>query len=184
VDEAHCVSRWGQDFRQSYLDIADFVAALPERPPIGAFTATATEDVKADIEKYLGLKAPFCLTTGFDRPNLFFDVNPVKPKEKLNYLLNLIRSRWPGQSGIVYCATRKKVEAVHEGLCEHGLSATRYHAGLDIEERRRNQEDFVYDRVKIIVATNAFGMGIDKPNVRFVVHYNMPKDIESYYQEA
>ncbi len=181
VDEAHCVSQWGQDFRPSYLKIAEFLEQLPRRPVVGAFTATATEQVKEDIERLLLLQAPLCITTGFDRPNLYFET--VRPKSKEAYLKKFISER-PGQSGIVYCSTRKTVESVCTALIKDGISATRYHAGLSEEERRHNQEDFVYDRARVMVATNAFGMGIDKSNVSFVVHYNMPKDVESYYQEA
>ncbi len=181
VDEAHCVSQWGQDFRPSYLKIAEFVGSLAKRPVVGAFTATATEVVKADIEKLLLLQSPLRITTGFDRPNLYFDV--VRPKSKDAYLRAFLAGR-PGQSGIVYCATRKTVESVCGNLRQNGIAATRYHAGLEDAERKQNQEDFVYDRSRVMVATNAFGMGIDKSNVSFVVHYNMPKDIESYYQEA
>ena len=181
VDEAHCVSQWGQDFRPSYLGIADFVASLEKRPVVGAFTATATSQVKDDIEKLLALRDPARVTTGFDRPNLFFDV--ARPRRKDDWLARFIAER-EGQSGIVYCATRKGVEAVCEKLIRQGVPAARYHAGLDDEERRRAQEDFVYDRARVMVATNAFGMGIDKSNVSFVVHYNMPKNLESYYQEA
>ena len=181
VDEAHCVSQWGQDFRPSYLEIADFIAALPARPAVGAFTATATPRVKADIERLLRLEDPCKVTTGFDRPNLYFEV--LAPKRKQDALA-LLLEKYPGQSGIVYCATRKAVEEVCAALVRRGLPATRYHAGLPDEERRRNQENFVYDRARVMVATNAFGMGIDKSNVSFVVHYNMPKDLESYYQEA
>ena len=181
VDEAHCVSQWGQDFRPSYLDIAKFIQSLPERPVVGAFTATATEVVKADIVKLLELRDPLSVTTGFDRSNLFFDVE--KPRDKFARILAYIREH-EGQAGIVYCATRKTVEQVCQKLTENGISATRYHAGLSDEERRRNQEDFVYDRRRVMVATNAFGMGIDKSNISFVLHYNMPKNIESYYQEA
>lgn len=181
VDEAHCVSQWGQDFRPSYLQIPQFIQELPRRPVVGAFTATATDQVKEDIERLLLLEDPLRLTTGFDRPNLYFEV--VRPHSKDLWLSDFL-SRRPEQSGIVYCATRKAVESVCQRLTDGGLPATRYHAGLDDEERRRNQEDFVYDRARIMVATNAFGMGIDKSNVNFVVHYNMPKNIESYYQEA
>lgn len=181
VDEAHCVSQWGQDFRPSYLKIISFVESLANRPIVGAFTATATNDVKEDIKKILRLENPFEITTGFDRPNLFFGV--IKSSTKDEKLIDLIRERGD-RSGIVYCATRKNVESVCELLCDNGFSAARYHAGLDEYERRKNQEDFVFDRKNIMVATNAFGMGIDKSNVTYVIHYNMPKNIESYYQEA
>ena len=181
VDEAHCVSQWGQDFRPSYLKIISFVESLANRPIVGAFTATATNDVKEDIKKILRLENPFEITTGFDRPNLFFGV--IKSSSKNEKLIDLIRERGD-RSGIVYCATRKNVESVCELLCDNGFSAARYHAGLDEYERRKNQEDFVFDRKNIMVATNAFGMGIDMSNVTYVIHYNMPKNIESYYQEA
>lgn len=181
VDEAHCVSQWGQDFRPSYMQIPEFIRRLPKRPVLGAFTATATRQVKEDIKQLLLLEDPLQVTTGFDRPNLFYRV--VRPKNKSSWLRNYLRGR-PGESGIVYCATRKTVEAVCEDLNAAGIPAARYHAGLTDEERRRNQEDFVNDTVRVMAATNAFGMGIDKSNVSFVVHYNMPKDIESYYQEA
>ena len=181
VDEAHCVSQWGQDFRPSYLNIAPFVEQLPHRPVIGAFTATATAHVKEDTVKLLRLRDPLRITTGFDRPNLFFEV--VLPQSKKAYLKAFLTGR-ANQSGIVYCATRKLVEQVCEMLCQAGIAATRYHAGLSDLERRSNQDDFLFDRKRVMVATNAFGMGIDKSNVSFVVHYNMPKNIESYYQEA
>lgn len=181
VDEAHCVSQWGQDFRPSYLKIISFVESLANHPIVGAFTATATNDVKEDIKKILRLENPFEITTGFDRPNLFFGV--IKSSSKDEKLIDLIRERGD-RSGIVYCATRKNVESVCELLCDNGFSAARYHAGLDEYERRKNQKDFVFDRKNIMVATNAFGMGIDKSNVTYVIHYNMPKNIESYYQEA
>lgn len=181
VDEAHCVSQWGQDFRPSYLKIISFVESLANRPIVGAFTATATNDVKEDIKKILRLENPFEITTGFDRPNLFFGV--IKSSSKDEKLIDLIRERGD-RSGIVYCATRRNVESVCELLCDNGFSAARYPAGLDEYERRKNQEDFVFDRKNIMVATNAFGMGIDKSNVTYVIHYNMPKNIESYYQEA
>ena len=181
VDEAHCISQWGQDFRPAYLSIPAFVDSLPRRPAVGAFTATATPEVREDIEKMLSLRSPLRITTGFDRENLYFEVQ--QPDTKRGKLLELVKSR-PGECGIVYCSTRKNVEEVCAFLQEEGVTATRYHAGLDPEERRRNQEDFLYDRSGVMVATNAFGMGIDKSDVRFVIHYNMPKDLESYYQEA
>lgn len=181
VDEAHCVSQWGQDFRPSYLKIAEFISRLPCRPVIGAFTATATEQVKQDIIALLQLNQPFTLTTGFDRPNLYFGV--ARPRDKERYIEEYILDH-RDRSGIVYCATRKSVESVCKELRSVGISATRYHAGLTPEERSKNQEDFVYDRKRVMVATNAFGMGIDKSNVSFVLHYNMPKNLENYYQEA
>ena len=181
VDEAHCISQWGQDFRPSYLHIPAFLEKLGRRPPLGAFTATATPEVREDIEKLLGLRDPLRVTTGFDRKNLYFEVQ--EPADKRSALLELVRSR-PDKCGIVYCSTRKTVEEVCGLLQEAGVSATRYHAGLEPEERQRTQEDFLYDRARVMVATNAFGMGIDKSDVRYVIHYNMPKDIESYYQEA
>ena len=181
IDEAHCVSQWGQDFRPSYLKIIQFIRALPHRPVIGAFTATATSRVKDDIKKLLGLAEPLEITTGFDRPNLYFDV--VRAKKKITWLhAYLLEHR--AQSGIVYCATRKNTEAVCAYLQQKGLGAVRYHAGLSDEERKANQEAFVYDRAPIMVATNAFGMGIDKSNVSYVIHYNMPQSLEAYYQEA
>lgn len=181
VDEAHCVSQWGQDFRPSYLEIAELVRSLSVRPPVGAFTATATAAVRQDIETLLELRDPLRMTTGFDRPNLFFEV--ARPKDKDQWLRRFLAQR-PEQSGIVYCATRKTVDAVTAALLAQGVPAARYHAGMEDQERRRSQEGFVYDQARVMVATNAFGMGIDKSNVSFVVHYNMPKDLESYYQEA
>lgn len=181
VDEAHCISQWGQDFRPSYRNIADFVDALPERPVVSAFTATATPKVRADIIALLKLRAPTALITGFDRKNLFFNVQ--KPDDKFAALLRFLRERRE-KSGIVYCSTRKAVEEVRERLIHSGYNASRYHAGLSDAERHGNQDDFLYDRASIMVATNAFGMGIDKSNVSFVAHYNMPKNMESYYQEA
>ena len=181
VDEAHCVSQWGQDFRPSYLEIAELVRALPIRPPVGAFTATATAAVRRDIEELLELREPLRITTGFDRPNLFFEV--VRPRDKDQWLRRFLAER-PEQSGIVYCATRKTVDAVCASLLAQGVPAARYHAGMEDGERRQSQEGFVFDQARVMVATNAFAMGIDKSNVGFVVHYNMPKDLESYYQEA
>lgn len=181
VDEAHCVSQWGQDFRPSYLRIASFLEKLSPRPPVGAFTATATGQVKQDIARLLELRDPVSITTGFDRPNLYFAVE--RPRDKDRFVEDYILDH-PDKSGIVYCATRKTVEMVCNQLRRAKIAATRYHAGLEVEERRKNQEDFVYDRRRVMVATNAFGMGIDKSNVGFVIHYNMPKNIENYYQEA
>ncbi|WP_283610664.1 DNA helicase RecQ [Faecalispora anaeroviscerum] len=181
VDEAHCISQWGQDFRPSYAQIPQFIDQLAQRPRVSAFTATATLRVREDIVSLLSLQDPTVLVTGFDRPNLSFEVQA--PKNKMQALTSFLHIH-QSQSGIVYCATRKTVEEVCEELNRQGVSASRYHAGLTDEERRTNQDDFLFDRVQIMVATNAFGMGIDKSNVAFVVHYNMPKDIESYYQEA
>lgn len=181
VDEAHCVSQWGHDFRPSYLKIADFISKLDNRPVISAFTATATDAVKRDILNLLGLKNPYQITTGFDRKNLFFAVK--RPQRKQKELLAIV-SEHKNQSGIIYCATRKNVEKVSDFLNDNGYRSLIYHAGLNSEIRNRNQEDFINDRCNLIVATNAFGMGIDKPDVRFVVHYNMPKNLENYYQEA
>lgn len=181
VDESHCVSQWGQDFRPSYLNINKFISMLPNRPIIGAFTATATDEVKKDIVNILQLDNPAVVTTGFDRPNLFFSV--LRPAKKDSKLIELIKER-RDKSEIIYCSTRKKVESVCDLLIKNGFPATRYHAGLSDEERVKNQDDFVYDRKPVMVATNAFGMGIDKSNVSYVIHYNMPKNIESYYQEA
>ena len=186
VDEAHCISQWGQDFRPSYTHISDFVEGLPVRPVLCAFTATATKAVRADIAHALNLRDPLRVTASFDRPNLHFAVRRATSsgaKGKDAQLMNICREH-AGQSGIVYCTSRRAVEQVCDKLQDEGFSATRYHAGLTPEERAANQDDFVYDRVQIIVATNAFGMGIDKSNVSFVVHYNMPLDLESYYQEA
>lgn len=186
VDEAHCISQWGQDFRPSYTHISAFVESLPVRPVLCAFTATATEAVQADIAHALNLRDPLRVTASFDRPNLHFAVRRATSsgaKGKDAQLMNICREH-AGQSGIVYCTSRRAVEQVCDKLQDEGFSATRYHAGLTPEERAANQDDFVYDRAQIIVATNAFGMGIDKSNVSFVVHYNMPLDLESYYQEA
>ena len=181
VDEAHCISQWGQDFRPSYLKITDFIKKLSQRPTIAAFTATATQYVQTDIVRLLQLDNPVQVITGFDRPNLFFDVQ--KPKNKMAALISMISER-KGKCGIVYCATRVSVEKICATLLRQGFSATRYHAGLSEEERRNNQEAFQYDRSRLMVATNAFGMGIDKSNVSYVIHYNIPKSLEAYYQEA
>ncbi len=181
VDEAHCLSQWGHDFRPSYLDIAPFVAGLSHRPPVAAFTATATPAVKEDILQKLRLRSPELQVTGFDRENLMLRV--LRPQEKMAALFELLRQHRE-ESGIVYCSTRKQVERVTEQLLERGISAAGYHGGMEEGRRRENQNQFLYDRVQVMVATNAFGMGIDKQNVRFVVHYNMPKNLEAYYQEA
>lgn len=181
VDEAHCVSQWGQDFRPSYLKITEFIERLPKRPVVSAFTATATAQVRDDIIEILKLQNAKITTTGFDRSNLFFAVQT--PKDKYRAALEFIRAH-EKESGIIYCLTRKVVEEVCEKLMKDGFSVTRYHAGLSDEERRKNQDDFIFDRCRIMVATNAFGMGIDKSDVRYVIHYNMPKNMESYYQEA
>lgn len=183
IDEAHCVSQWGQDFRQSYLKITGFVSSLPRRPVVAAFTATATDIVKRDIEKILGLINPFKITTGFDRSNLYFEVRQMTASQKDSALLDIL-GKSENCCTIIYCSTRKNTDNVCDFLCENGFNAAKYHAGLSDLERRTAQENFIYDRVNIIVATNAFGMGIDKSNVSLVIHYNMPKDIESYYQEA
>ncbi|WP_286082206.1 DNA helicase RecQ [Parablautia intestinalis] len=181
VDEAHCVSQWGQDFRPGYLKITEFIDKLPMRPVVAAFTATATKEVKEDIIDILLLQNPALVTTGFDRKNLYFGVEA--PKDRYGAVKNYLENH-PGSSGIIYCLTRKMVEETYEKLARDGFSVTKYHAGLSDRERKCNQEDFIYDRKPLMVATNAFGMGIDKSNVRFVLHYGMPKNIESYYQEA
>lgn len=181
VDEAHCVSVWGQDFRSSYLEISDFINSFEKRPVVAAFTATATGIVRDDICRLLSLKNPEITVSGFDRKNLFFSVE--EPNDKFSALRKHL-DRHKGKSCIVYCSTRKTVDEVCEKLISCGYNATRYHAGLLTDERKYNQELFIKDKVKIIAATNAFGMGIDKADVSLVVHYNMPGDLESYYQEA
>ena len=184
VDEAHCISQWGQDFRPSYLEISGFLTRLPRRPIVSAFTATATERVKNDIVASLGLNNPVTMVTGFDRPNLFFRVVTRRGgSQKDNSIINYVKKH-EDESGIIYCATKKNVDKLYTLLNEQGISAGRYHAGLSNEERKQNQEDFTYDRIRVMVATNAFGMGIDKSNVRYVLHYNMPQSLEYYYQEA
>ena len=181
VDEAHCISQWGQDFRPSYMDIAEFINILDKRPIISAFTATATQNVREDIICSLGLSDPYFLVTGFDRENLFFQVD--KPQNKERFILDFIE-RHRGESGIIYCATRKNVDSVYTLLRKQHISVGKYHAGMSNEERKQMQNDFVFDYTSIVIATNAFGMGIDKSNVRFVIHYNMPSSMENYYQEA
>lgn len=184
VDEAHCISQWGQDFRPSYLEIAGFLTRLPRRPIVSVFTATATERVKNDIVASLGLNNPVTMVTGFDRPNLFFRVVTRRGgSQKDNSIINYVKKH-EDESGIIYCATKKNVDKLYTLLNEQGISAGRYHAGLSNDERKQNQEDFTYDRIRVMVATNAFGMGIDKSNVRYVLHYNMPQSLEYYYQEA
>ncbi len=183
VDEAHCVSQWGQDFRPSYLRIASFIASLPKRPPVAAFTATATPRVADDIARLLELREPVRVVTGFDRPNLRFEVHQLTDKRKLARIASYALEH-AGDSGIVYCSTRKEVESLHESLAGAGVRATRYHAGLTKAERAANQRAFVNDDALVMVATNAFGMGIDKSNVRYVIHHNMPGSLEAYYQEA
>lgn len=183
VDEAHCVSQWGQDFRSSYLGIGDFIAGLPQRPPVGAFTATATERVRRDIVGLLGLRNPAITVTGFDRPNLYFDVVKLETKYKAAWVARYVADH-PDESGIVYCATRKTTEALADTLNQMGHPAVAYHGGMSPDAREAAQRDFITDKVPVVVATNAFGMGIDKSNVRYVIHHNLPESIEAYYQEA
>lgn len=183
VDEAHCVSQWGQDFRSSYLGIGDFIAGLPQRPPVGAFTATATERVRRDIVGLLGLRNPAVTVTGFDRPNLYFDVVKLETKYKAAWVARYVADH-PDESGIVYCATRKTTEALADTLNQMGHPAVAYHGGMSPDAREVAQCDFITDKVPVVVATNAFGMGIDKSNVRYVIHHNLPESIEAYYQEA
>ena len=183
VDEAHCVSQWGQDFRSSYLGIVDFIAGLPQRPPVGAFTATATERVRRDIVGLLGLRNPAVTVTGFDRPNLYFDVVKLETKYKAAWVARYVADH-PDESGIVYCATRKTTEALTDTLNQMGHPAVAYHGGMSPDAREAAQRDFITDKVPVVVATNAFGMGIDKSNVRYVIHHNLPESIEAYYQEA
>ena len=183
VDEAHCVSQWGQDFRSSYLGIGDFIAGLPQRPPVGAFTATATERVRRDIVGLLGLRNPAVTVTGFDRPNLYFDVVKLETKYKAAWVARYVADH-PDESGIVYCATRKTTEALTDTLNQMGHPAVAYHGGMSPDAREAAQRDFITDKVPVVVATNAFGMGIDKSNVRYAIHHNLPESIEAYYQEA
>ena len=183
VDEAHCVSQWGQDFRSSYLGIGDFIAGLPQRPPVGAFTATATERVRRDIVGLLGLRNPAVTVTGFDRPNLYFDVVKLETKYMAAWVARYVADH-PDESGIVYCATRKTTEALADTLNQMGHPAVAYHGGMSPDAREAAQRDFITDKVPVVVATNAFGMGIDKSNVRYVIHHNLPESIEAYYQEA
>ena len=183
VDEAHCVSQWGQDFRSSYLGIGDFIAGLPQRPPVGAFTATATERVRRDIVGLLGLRNPAVTVTGFDRPNLYFDVVKLETKYKAAWVARYVADH-PDESGIVYCATCKTTEALTDTLNQMGHPAVAYHGGMSPDAREAAQRDFITDKVPVVVATNAFGMGIDKSNVRYVIHHNLPESIEAYYQEA
>ena len=181
VDESHCISPWGQDFRLSYMKIVEFVKNLPKRPIVSAFTATATEEVKNDILCTLSLADPEVVITGFDRKNLYYSVENIRRKDE--FIMEYIEKH-PTESGIIYCATRKNVDNLFELLFKRGVPVTRYHAGLTNETRKKNQDDFIYDRTPVIIATNAFGMGIDKSNVRYVIHYNMPQSMENYYQEA
>lgn len=181
VDEAHCLSQWGHDFRPSYRNILNFTNSLRIKPIISAFTATATPEVKTDIINLLGLKQPNVFVTGFDRPNLYFSVLRGEVKDK--FVIDYVKKH-QDEAGIIYVGTRKDVDALQVLLEIKGIKAGRYHAGMTDEERNQMQEDFLYDNLSVMVATNAFGMGIDKPNVRYVIHYNMPKNMEAYYQEA
>lgn len=183
VDEAHCISQWGQDFRPSYLKIVDFIGRLPKRPVISAFTATATGEVKTDIECILRLDRPDVTVTGFDRENLYYSVEHLAGKKKDDFVIDYVEKH-PNESGIIYCSTRKNVNDLQMKLFKRGVPVTGYHAGLDNSIRKKSQDDFIYDRAPVVVATNAFGMGIDKSNVRYVIHYNMPQSMENYYQEA
>ena len=183
VDEAHCVSQWGQDFRPSYLAVGDFIAQLPVRPVVAAFTATATSRVRRDIVRLLGLRDPYEVVTGFDRPNLYFGVERMDPKRKVARIASYALEH-ASDSGIVYCSTRKDTDKVHAALEAAGVRAARYHAGMPTAARQESQRAFIADDAPVMVATNAFGMGIDKSNVRYVIHHNMPGSIEAYYQEA